>query len=135
LYDAENDKFSWCENEEPRLEDLNNFVLFYDSVGKRNFKLHSIGTSTLQSWKNKEYISLYIHKYSNSAAKLKEKNLHRFAATRAAWLIWESVLLLTNSTSTPEEVLNSDIATPPPDIIHHFTLAQVNEAVWNQVIQ
>lgn len=59
----------WHENISPKEDEMDRFVVFYDSKSKRSLMLNKINTTTLVHWKSKE-IWLYIHIYSTSVANL-----------------------------------------------------------------
>lgn len=59
----------WHENISPKEEDMDRFVLFYDSKSKRSAMLNKVNTITLNHWRSKE-IWLYIHVYSTSVSNL-----------------------------------------------------------------
>lgn len=59
----------WHENNSPKEEDMDRFVLFYDVKAKRPMTLSKINTVTLNHWRSKE-IMLYIHIYSMSVSNL-----------------------------------------------------------------
>lgn len=59
----------WHEKISPSEEDMDRFVLFYDSKSKRSVALNKINTITLNHWRSKE-IWLYIHVYSMSISNL-----------------------------------------------------------------
>lgn len=66
---VDDDDPRWHENVSPKEEDVERFVLFYDSKSKRSVTLDKVSTTTLQHWRSKE-VWLYIHVYSMSIANL-----------------------------------------------------------------
>lgn len=59
----------WHVNISPKEDDMDRFVLFYDSKSKRSATLNKVTTITLNHWRSKE-IWLYIHVYSTSVSNL-----------------------------------------------------------------
>lgn len=59
----------WHESVSPKEEDMERYVLFYDTKSKRTSMLSKINTMTLNHWRSKE-IWLYIHVYSTSVSNL-----------------------------------------------------------------
>lgn len=59
----------WHDSISPKEEDMERFVLFYDSKSKRSCPLSKINTTTLSHWRSKD-IWLYIHVYSMSVSNL-----------------------------------------------------------------
>lgn len=59
----------WHERTSPNEDEMDRFVLFYDSKSKRSVALNKINTITLNHWRSKE-IWLYIHVYSTSVSNL-----------------------------------------------------------------
>lgn len=68
VFDDNNDP-QWHANISPKEEDMDRFVLFYDSKAKRSMGVDKINSVTLTHWRKKE-IWLYVHVYSMSVANL-----------------------------------------------------------------
>lgn len=145
----------WHENISPKEEDLERFVLFYDSKAKRSSGLDKINSITLSHWRSKE-IWLYVHIYSMSIANLtlwkkvqkcliEPLNRDRAGATnvfetnalvgrlkeyhrlhyQSGHINW---VIWANRIQSAESHLQERMihSPPPPDILHLFALAKTS---------
>lgn len=68
MYDAVNNVYQFAADEVPLQRDLQKFLVFKNETGKRYHMLDDIKTNTLQSWRNNEKLTVYVHQYSLSIA-------------------------------------------------------------------
>lgn len=154
VFDAESDP-RWHENVLPQEEDMERFILFYDSKSKRSVTVDKVNMTTLSHWRSKE-IWLYIHVYSMSIANLslwkkvqktliEPINRDRAGASTIAetntlaerlqaihQLNYQSNhinwLIWANRIQASEAHLREQLMTrpPPPDILHLFAHARTS---------